>query len=210
MADSDPLLEWNRLNKINAENALTSAMFSSLISTSPIIDRFSAWLLAGTGATAALLVANADKLVPFLGEAGFRVCGALLVVSAIFGLISKARAVQCQIGIENDQRVRELMRPVLDKHAQDEEKILELSNARSIKIETEVDFERVIAEFAKPFPRWVGWLLGRHLAKHAGDPQIGYLLPIRFYSSQCFFAFLQVVSFLVFVCAALLFAQEGG
>ena len=208
MASPDPLLEWNRLNKENAENALTSAMFSSLVATSPIIDQFSVWLLAGTGATAALLVANADKLVPFLGDFGFRICGAVLVVSAICGLISKARAVQCQIGIENEQRVRELMRPILDKHAHDEEKILEFAEARGVPVETELDMGRVITEFAKPFPKWVGCLLGRHLAKHSGNPQIGYLLPIRFYMSQSFFAFLQVFFFLGFICAALLFAQE--
>lgn len=208
MTAPDPLIEWNRLNKENAENALTSAMFSSLVSTSPVIDRFSSWLLAGTGATAALLVANADKLVPFLSNTGFRVVGALLVVSAVFGLLSKTRAVQCQIGTENDQRVRELMRPILDKHLQDEEKIQQAAEARGLPLATELDLGRVIAEFAKPFPRWVGWLLRRHLAKHAGNPQIGYLLPVRFYISQATFAFLQVVSFLAFVCAALFFAQE--
>jgi hypothetical protein len=206
MTDPDSLAEWNRLNKANAENALTSAMFSSLISTSPVIDRFCSWLLAGTAATAALLVANADKLVPFLGEAGFRIAGVFLVVSGVFGLISKACAVQCQISIENEQRVRDFMSPILDKHAQDEEKILEFAQARGVSLLTELDLGRVLAEFAKPFPRWVGWLLGRHLAKHAGNPQIGYLLPIRFYLSQSLFMFLQVVFFLVFICAALFFA----
>lgn len=208
MAEPDPLIEWNRLNKENAENALISAMFSSLISTSPVIDRFSSWLLAGTGATAALLVANADKLVPFLSNAGFRVTGALLVASAVFGLISKARAVQCQIGADNDQRIRELMRPILEKHSQDEEKIQGFAETRGSSLATELDLGRVLSEFAKPFPRWVGWLLSRHLAKHAGNPQIGYLLPIRFYLSQSMFAFFQVVSFLAFACAALFFAQE--
>ncbi len=203
----DPLHEWNRLNKSNAENALVSAMFSSLIATSPIIDKFSVWLLAGTGATAALLVANADKLVPFLGQTGFKISGAILVASAIFGLLSKTRAVQCQIFYSNDQQIKELMHPILDKHSVDEDKIEEFAIKRGLAVSTAIDMSRVVSEFSKPFPKWVGWLVGRHLLKHADNPQVGYILPIRFYNSQTSFAFLQVLSFIAFICSALAFVQ---
>ena len=205
--DLDPLLEWNRLNKSNAENALTSAMFTSLISTSSILDTFSVWLLAGTGATAALLVANADRLIPFLGAAGFKIAGAILVASTIFGLLSKARGVQCQIAYANELQIRERMNPILEKHSVDEDKIAEAASLRGIELVTELDIQRVLSEFAKPFPKWVGWLMGRHLSKHSDNPQIGFILPVRFYLSQSAFAFFQVASFIAFICVALGFAQ---
>jgi hypothetical protein len=203
----DSLSEWNRLNKTNAENALASAMFAGLLSTSPIIDTFSVWLLAGSGATAALMVANADKIIPFLGQSGFKISGVALVLSALFGVLSKARAVQCQIGYGNQQKITELMKPILDNHLAHEEKINEAAASRGISLATAVDLERVTSEFTKYFPKWAGWLVRRHLSKHAGDPQLGYLLPVRYYMSQSRFAFFQVLGFIAFFCIALAYAQ---
>jgi hypothetical protein len=203
----DSLNDWAHLTKTNAEDALASAMFAGLLSTSPIVDTFSVWLLAGTGATAALMVANADKVIPFLGQGGFKISGAALAASALFGVLSKARAVQCQIGYRNQEKIAELMGPILDKHFAHEEKIVELASTRGISLTTAVDLQRVMSEFAKYFPKWVRWLLSRHLKKHSKDPQIGYRLPIKYYMSQCQFAFLQALCFIAFFCAALVYAQ---
>ena len=207
MEAQDPLLEWNRLNKANAESAVASAMFSSLLATSPIVDTFSTWLLVGTGATAALFVANVDKVIPFLGSGGFKIAGAVLVASAIFGVLSKVRAVQCQAAHTNGQRILELMQPIFDKHAKDESQISEMAASRGIELNTEFDIAKATGQFSKHFPKWTGWIAARHLKKHQGDPQIGYIIPARFYVSQTFFAALQVVFFILFICASLFFAQ---
>ena len=76
-----------------------------------------------------------------------------------------------------------------------------------MEVNTELDIARATGEFTKHFPKWIGWFTARFLKKHKGDPQIGYLLPARFYVSQSSFAALQVVFFIFFICAALFFAQ---
>jgi hypothetical protein len=48
--------EWNRLNNENLEQDFVSEFFISMSSTSPLVDKFSIWLFAGTGATGALLI----------------------------------------------------------------------------------------------------------------------------------------------------------
>ena len=78
-----PLLEWNRLARQNAENAMVSSMFEAGFQASEPIEAFSTWLLVGAAAVASFLIANADKLVPFIGSLGFFVCGCLLCLSCV-------------------------------------------------------------------------------------------------------------------------------
>ena len=203
----DPLLEWNRLNKQNAEQDLASVMFASMISTSPIVDRFSVWLLAGTGATTALLITNVKNILPFLSESGFKVCGALLVLSGLFGFMAKYKAILCQIAYENDVAVRKTMLPILQKHEHDEEQIATHAEQRGINLDTELDMGKVLEEFGKPFPSWVRWLINRYLKKHKGNRQVGYIKPVKSYYWQCNFTVLQALSFVAFVVAGVLYAN---
>ena len=77
------LKNWAEINKKNAEIGFTEGLFTGALVSSSIIDKFSTWLLAGTGATAALMIANLDKLSPVLGVAVFKQAIYLLVVSAL-------------------------------------------------------------------------------------------------------------------------------
>jgi hypothetical protein len=49
MKEDDPLLEWNRINNENLEQDFVSEMFINISNASPLIDKFSIWLFAGTG-----------------------------------------------------------------------------------------------------------------------------------------------------------------
>ena len=79
MTKEDPLLERNRLNKENAEQNFVSEMFISASKTSPLTDKFSVWLFAGTGATGALLISQIQQIIPSLSLIGYRVCMFMLV-----------------------------------------------------------------------------------------------------------------------------------
>lgn len=112
--EEDPLIVWNQLNINNAEQDLVFAMFSSMIATAPIIDRFVTWLLVGTGATAVLLITNISNILLFLSIYGFKVSGFFLVISGVFGLLAKFKSIQCQISYENDNKIKESMKPILE------------------------------------------------------------------------------------------------
>lgn len=210
MADhpsSDPLFEWNRLNKENAENAIASLMLRNLVSATHVFESYCTWLLAGTGATAALFVANVESVLPYLSAAGFKWCGLLLVTSGVCGIVSKYLSLQCQFSDLSNARLQPALQSIFDRFNVDSDKIEAQASARGVTLDTELDMGRVITKYARSFPRWVAWLLSRHLRKHAGNPQIGEVLPIKFFIWQGVFLFLQIVLFLFAIGVAVVFAQ---
>jgi hypothetical protein len=201
-----PLLEWNRLARQNAENAIVSSMFEASFQASEPIDAFSTWLLAGAAATAAFFIANAEKLVPFIGRQGFLVCGVLLCLSCLFGMVSRVLALKCRVQIQTSAAVRRTFAEHLAKHIEEEKKIEESAAAWGITLETGVRLERILAEFFAPLPKWAGWLAQRQLRKHTGNPQVGYLPVIKGMQWQGVFTALQAMWFFVFLIAGFTYA----
>lgn len=201
-----PLLEWNRLARQNAENAIVSSMFEAGFQASEPIEAFSTWLLVGAAAVASFLIANAEKLVPFIGRQGFLVCGSLLCLSCLFGMVSRVLALQCRIQIQTGAAVRKTFAEHLAKHIKEEKKIEESAAVWGITLETGVRLERILDEFFSPMPKWIQWLAQRQLKKHAGNPQVGYLPVIRSMHWQGLFASLQAIAFLVFLVAGFIYA----
>jgi hypothetical protein len=203
---TEPLREWNRLARENAENAIVSSMFEAAFKASEPIEAFSTWLLIGTTAVASFFITNADKLLPFIGQRGLLVCGAFLSCSGFFGLVSRMYALRCKIQIETGAAVRKTFAEQLAKHQEEEAKIHESAKVCGITLETGIRIERLLAEFFAPLPRWVAWLANRSLKKNAGNPQVGYLPAIKGMQRQGLFAALQALSFLGFVVAGFVVA----
>ena len=204
---TEPLREWNRLARENAENAIVSSMFEAVFKASEPIEAFSTWLLVGTTAVASFFITNADKLLPFIGQKGFLICGAFLSCSGFFGLISRMYALRCKIQIETGAAVRKTFAEHLAKYQEEEAKINENAKVWGITLETGVRIERLLAEFLAPLPRWVAWFVNRTLKKNAGNPQIGYLPVVKGVQRQGVFAALQAVLFLGFVVAGFVSAS---
>jgi hypothetical protein len=78
-----------------------------------------------------------------------------------------------------------------------------------VDLQTGIRIERVIGEFYKPLPKWAVWMTKRTLKKHAGNPQIGYLISIGRLKWQGFFAGAQAVTFLAFLVAGFVFATAS-
>lgn len=196
---TDPLREWNRLARENTENAIVSSMFEAAGKASQPLEKFSTWLLVGAAVVASFLITNSDKVLPLLGARGFSVCGALLCLSYVFGLLSKMFALRAQIGIETGAAVRKTFAEHLAKYEEEEQKIREDAEFWGIDLQTGIRIERVLTEFYKPLPKWASWLAKRQLQRNAGNPQIGYLLLISFLNKQGYFTAGQSLSFLMFL-----------
>lgn len=203
-----PLLEWNRLARENTENAMVSSMFESAALSSGPIDVFSTWLLVGAASIASFLIVNVEKVLPFLGQAGFLASGACLWVSCVLGLLSKFYAARCKIAGDMAQTVRETFQTHLHAYEEEEAKIQEGARFWGITLQSGVRIERVLREFFAPFPKPLQWLAMRKLRKDKGNPQIGYLYRFRALMKQSALASLQSLAFLgflatAFVCAAM-------
>jgi hypothetical protein len=203
---TEPLREWNRLARQNAEDAMVSSMFEAGFQASEPIETFSTWLLVGTATVASFLITNADRLLPFIKQTGFLTCGAFLSASCLFGLASRMYALRCKIQIEAGAAIRKTFAEHLAKHEEEEKKIEESADVWGITLETGIRMERVLSEFLAPLPRWVAWLVARQIKKHTDNPQMGYLPVIKGMHWQGVFAVLQAVSFLGFLAAGFIFA----
>jgi hypothetical protein len=203
---TEPLREWNRLTRENAENAIVTSMFDAASMASEPIETFSTWLLVGTAAVASFLITNADKVLPLIKQTGFFVCGAFLCLSCIFGLMSKMYALTCKIGRDLSCAVKKTFLEQLEKHKVEENKIKEGAEFWGITLETGVRLERIITEFYTPLPRIVVWLSSRRLKKYADNPQVNGILQIKNLNKQGLFGFLQSLSFLCFLISGFIFA----
>jgi hypothetical protein len=105
MKEDDPLLEWNRINNENLEQDFVSEMFINISNTSPLIDKFSIWLFAGTGATGTLLISQIQGVVQGLSITGFKACMFMLIASAISAFVAKYWALRCQIQTDITQNI---------------------------------------------------------------------------------------------------------
>jgi transcription termination factor NusB len=206
-SSDDPLVEWNRLNKENAEHGFVSALYQSMTETSPLVDKFSLWLLAGTGATGTLLITQIKSVLPFLTQQGFKVCLVILVTSAVIGFVAKYFSLRCEIQSNVQSKFTELVKPVLDKHEKDEDTIQEYAEQRGIELQTDIDLASIMKEFSRPFPFWVKWLISRKIDKTSGDRQAGFHIAVKAYTSQLRWTLLQAVLFLVFMLTAAWYAN---
>jgi heme-degrading monooxygenase HmoA len=206
-AQNDPLIEWNRLNVDNTEQAFASALYLSMSETTSAIDKFSLWLLAGTGATAALLIGQINSVLPFLTSRGFKACLGLLTVSALFGFVAKYKALRCEVQLHLQSRLESLLNPVFAKHGEDEEKIRQYALERGVELKTEICFAKVIAEFAKPLPWWAKLLMSRQVRKNEGDRQAGYRMAFKAYMGQIRWTFYQGCLFIAFMLSAAWYAH---
>ena len=201
-----PLREWHRLAQENTENAIVSSMFEAAVVASEPIESFSTWLLLGTAAVGGFVVSNADKVIPLITKEGFVVAGVLLVLSCVFGVLSKTLALRVRVMSEMSSRIKETFLLHLQRYEEQAEKIEEGAKFWGITIQTGVRMDRLLSEFYKPFPSWVRWLADRHLRKNKGNPQIQYVLLIKMINAQGMFALIQIILFLSFLGSAFVFA----
>jgi len=204
---SDPLIEWNRLIKENSEHSFVSAMYKSMSETTNVVDKFSLWLLAGSGATGALLITQIKSILPYLSQNGFKVCLVIIVISAVAGFIAKYYSLRCEIQNKMQLKLEELVKPILEEHEKDEDSIQEHADQRGVQLQTKIDIAIIIKEFSRPFPAWVKWFIARQIQKSSGDRQAGYHITIRAYMSQLIWTFIQGGLFLLFMLTAAWFAS---
>lgn len=207
-SNTEPLLEWNRLARENAENAIISSMFEAAMKSSEYVETFSSWLLVAAAAIASFLIVNAEKLIPFTSKTGFMICGAFLCISCILGLISKVFALRCKVGIETSALVKKTFAEHLASYEKEEAEIQKNAEFWNITLQSGIRAERVMHEFLLLFPCWIRWLAKRHFIKHANNPQIAYIAQMKNLNMQGFSVFLQAICFLGFLSAGFYFSAQ--
>ncbi|MBD9425702.1 hypothetical protein IB232_10260 [Pseudomonas sp. PDM15] len=201
-----PLLEWNRLARENAENAIVSSMFGAVACAIEPIEKLSTWLLVGAAAVASFLITNSDKIIPILGKNGFLVCGGLLCASCLFGILAKMTALRSSVASQTNLAVTETFKEHLINYEREEQKIQEDAELWGINIQTGVRLERILSEFSKPLPWWAKLLIKWKMKRHGNNPQIAYLPLINNLTWLGYFTTAQSAAILAFLIAGFVYA----
>jgi hypothetical protein len=206
---TDPLREWNHHARQNTENAIVSSMFEAGIVASEPTDSFSTWLLLGAAAIGGFLVSNTDKVLPLLTSRGLLLCGVLIVTSCTFGLVAKVLALCMKVMREVHHRVQTTFAEHLARYEEEESRIQAGAKFWGITLQTGIRMDRVLEEFYKPLPFWVGWLGRRHVKRHKDNPQIAYLPLVKTLTAQSLFTLAQALAFIGFLGAAFIHAAAA-
>lgn len=206
-----PLLEWNRLARENAENAIVSSMFATAACAIEPVDKFSTWLLVGAAAVAAFLITNSAQLIPILGKQGFLVCGLLLCVSCLLGILAKIAALRSGIICKINSAILETFKIHLAEHEREEQRIKENAEFWGIDINTGIRLERIISEFSRPLPLWAKFTINRKMKKNKAhnDPQAAYFPLISTITWLGYFVSIQSLAILAFLVSGFIYATTG-
>lgn len=188
-SQQDPLQEWARIAKENAEIEAAQAVLHAVISTAPSIEKFITWLLAGSAAAAALMLANLDGLLRVFAISELRAVILLLLLSTLIGLIGKALSVLIQTQIETIEQVKKRMGKVLDEYGKTEEKIEQSAAKRGQEVEMELSPVGIFALLKPAIPK----LLHRWLDKSVEHGMQDRLLGLKRAASLCSWQWLLVV-----------------
>lgn len=208
MTDPDPLFEWNRLANENTKHAVVSAMYFGMLKRSPQIEVFVNWLLAASGASAALLIANLKVATASLTSKGFSFCIYALVVSASCGVLAKCTTVFFPTGGDDQQSLRDKLGLIFNAHNEEREKIIKSAVDRGLAAPPDMEMAAVLSEFLRPMPFWAKWLLFLYGRKKSGEHHGDLHIAVRAFMWQCDLCFLQAFSYITFLVLIAVYAKS--
>ncbi|WP_417432688.1 hypothetical protein [Kiloniella sp.] len=158
----DSVQAWAAITKENAEIDVLVGMLTSIASASPIIDKFSTWLLAGSAGIGSLFILNLDRLVPIINSDRIQWALFFLIPSAIFGVFSKLNSLSIQTGVHSTQRMKEILLPIIEKHMGNEDEIGKAAKESNSLIDMTIDFKKIMNEFIDCYPFPVRYFIKKY------------------------------------------------
>lgn len=192
--------KWEKLIDSNFHNAMLESASYGIVSTHEIFDKFSTWLLVGAGATAALMIVNIDKIIPYVDALGMR-CGVImLTASAFFGFTAKVFNINAAIALISFEKTKDAMMQKAAEYQSSLDKFDEIAEKAGYTRGEGATKESFTRDFINLFPFA---LLRRKIAAIAQSNEknrrAGNFRAIHAVVYQSIAVILQVVSYLFFL-----------
>lgn len=158
MEDGDHLEKWSSLENGITKRAIAREAYITILSRGADVESFVTWLMAGTGATAGLLIANIGTVADTLGRGGLSWVLYLLTAALVFGLFAKASAVFIPSNASQLKDGRERLNAVFLKHREKRKEIEEVAHRIGRSAPATFTVQDTLDELVKPFP-WTGKLV---------------------------------------------------
>lgn len=181
---SDPLIEWNRLNKENSENLGASKVFVALLTKFPAeLGNYASWFTAGVGAVVVLLLSSVDKVAPYLGEVVYARSIAAFGAAVFFGALSKLFATYVTALISMQEEITKELQDTFMKFEADATKIRDMAKQRNLDLNTEFDLlglmKKIQSQVGLTMGIIMGWVMKR--ASRSNNPILyRFRMPVRF------------------------------
>ncbi|MEW8293609.1 MAG: hypothetical protein AB2651_22045 [Candidatus Thiodiazotropha sp.] len=189
-------------SKIHSQtiSALVESMVTATASTSPSIDKTSSWLLAGIGATIALIIPNLDRLTIMLGNKNLSLVILLLLLASLFGILQKYLALLINVQLKAMGKTEELAADVIQRHLDKEKDISSLANKHNISIDPTIDFNKVFGLYKLTVPWYMRFNFEKKMRHHFDDPFLIYKKIGRYYGRQTVYALIQLFITVFVIC----------
>jgi len=202
-------LEWNESNKQLGESALVAVIFENIISHSKFISNYSTWLTAGTSIATGLLLTNITTITPIISMLGFKSCGFALILSVLFGTLSKYFSILCEASDAQTESKTRKMETALSEYLSNAEKIENQFDELGISHSTDIDMKKVQDSVCAAYPFWSRWWLKWRMSKLNRKRSSGYEIPLLHFHAQCSTLALQIISLFFSVFSAFYFANSA-
>lgn len=203
------LLEWNESNKTLGETALVTAIFENIISTSKYISNYSTWLTAGTSIATGILLTNIASITPVISIIGFKSCGFTLILSILFGTLSKYFSILCEVSEAQMESKTNKVGTALSEYFENAEEIENRFKELRILHSTDIDMNKVQDLVCAAYPIWSRWWLKWRMSKMNHKKTSGYEIPILHFHAQCSTLALQIILLFSSVFSAFYFANSA-
>jgi len=193
------VVKWAALERQIVEDEITKAMFSALLGTSDLLEKFSIWMLIGAGGVGSFMIGNAASVTDILGKIGFISCGMLLVGSCAFGLAAKFLSLKIAMQKLMQERIESAVVQSLEKYEAKVKQIEENAKSQGIDVETEIRIDVATQRFLSFFPSITRVVSMFFLSKIEPGPLMVYAIPAKLYFILGSAVFFQALFLLVFL-----------
>lgn len=198
--NQESLEKLEELIETNFHNSMVSAASEAIIGTHEVFDKFSSWLLVGSGATAALIIVNVDKIVPYVSQFGLRWGILLLTASALFGFCAKYFEIAVSASKKVGQDSTDLMTGKMKAYEEALERFDNIAEKSGYIRNEKNQFENFLADFINLFPYdFMRRKIARIIDKDKDKLARGNRRAIWYVVHQSFSVFLQSLFYLFFL-----------
>lgn len=184
--------------KQNTRYKIYSAVFMPVLKTSPEIDKFASWLLAGCGATVSLIISNLKPLSTVMDINTIKISLGILALAGIFGFLEKYYSTIIKINTDIKGNMEPMLTNAINNHSKFENDLRESGVEGNISLFWEY-FEEAINTLADLSPWWLKKSLKKDWETSIKDPTYLFKKFTKILNLQIYSAIVEFFSFLFFV-----------
>lgn len=192
--------KWEELINNNFHRGMVDAASLGVIETHSVFDKFSSWMLVGCGATAALMIVNVDKIIPYISTLGLRYAIVFLTFSACCGFAAKYFEINASIAEAAGKKTSELMKARVVEYEEATRVFEELTKDTGYQAKEPPSYNDFAESFINLFP--YGFLrkkLRLHAINKSGLPEPGNRKAVHAVVHQSIIVCFQALFYVVFL-----------